>query len=185
MKRTLLLCLIAGELCAAEPAPRAFLVFDPPPHWECAESKGLFRCGPREAAAQRDAFLVFGMRKLPGGLETEDVGHGAVAGSKGNAVYSRTHWLNGQRWFDTLELDTQVAGYWTRELQTIARFDGESVLVFVSYVISSKKYAELAPVLDRLVRTLRLPQRMRNRPLSRNSDAAAAAREAVASSRRP
>lgn len=165
---------LAGFAKESEQTVR-FLVFDPPAGWHCVAAGELFRCTPDEEKDRRDSVILLGLRPAPqdGNLETlapaegEQVFRdGQIGPVIGRVQYSVRRSIASYPWIDSLQWNTTVRNFWKRELYTFARIDDRRYLVFVSYLISERRYAAFAPILDRFANGLSIPTGYRDSNLS-------------------
>ena len=66
-------------------------------------------------------------------------------------VYVRKRNINGFDWVDSLQENSELAGFWTRYVATVQK----PLAILVTYVVSNQKYQDLTPSFERMVASLK------------------------------
>lgn len=159
MKTWFLGLLVSCSLWAKQ---TSYLSFEEPPGWNCELStQGVFICeSPNETQRQDSLIMVFGapateydslanydqyLRKTKTILNDS----GKPIDSKVTFVRKRN--INGFEWMDSLQQNSELAGFWTRYVATVQK----PLAILVTYVVSENRYTELTPAFERMVATLK------------------------------
>jgi hypothetical protein len=168
-KKLGLLLLVGISLSLA--APRAakaakfanqFVEFELPPQWQCNLEGAEWVCQSLDVNKKRDAIIVLAA-KLKGDQDSLDQYtkyltapkiYTSVQGKsvKSDPKYTNKLNVNGQEWVDSLHLESEIPGFYTRYLATVK----EDIAVLVTYSINKEKYQQYLPQFDAMVNTLKV-----------------------------
>ena len=159
----------AGCLCASVPAHASkftnqFIEFELPPQWQCALEGAEWVCQNTVAAKKKDALIVLAA-KLKGDQDSIDQylaylknakSFNSVQGKpvKSDPKYAKTVALDKgtQPWVDSLHLESEIPGFYTRYLATVKQDIG----VLVTYSVNKNKYQEYLDVFEAMIKTLKV-----------------------------
>ena len=138
-----------------------FTEFELPPQWECALEGAEWVCQSLNEAKKREAVIVLAA-KLKGDQDSLDQyltylqaakTFTSVQGKpvKSEPKYAKTVNLNGQAWVDSLHLESELPGFYTRYLATVKQDIG----ILVTYSINKAKYQQYLGDFENLVKTLK------------------------------
>jgi hypothetical protein len=172
MSRKLIIMAIAG-LCFASTAFLAqraeaakfanqFTEFELPPQWACALEGAEWVCQNANEAKKRDAIIVLAA-KLKGDQDSIDQyldylkapkTYTSIQGKpvKSEMKYAKTVNINGHPWVDSLHMESEIPGFYTRYLATIKQDIG----VLVTYSINKTKYQDYLNDFEAMVKTLKV-----------------------------
>lgn len=139
-----------------------FVEFEAPPQFECKLDGAEWVCQSLEEPKRKDAIIVFAA-KLKGEQDSLDAYSAYLKKPKsftstaGKPVtseqkYTRITDLAGQAWVDSLHLDSEIPGYYTRYLATVHQDIG----VLVTYSIHKAKYQDYSKDFEAMVKTLKV-----------------------------
>lgn len=139
-----------------------FTEFELPPGWQCALEGAEWVCQNTNVEKKRDAIIVLAA-KLKGDQDSLDQYLAYLKGAKaytsvqGKPVkseprYAKTVNLNGQAWIDSLHLESEIPGFYTRYLATVKQDIG----VLITYSINQAKYQQYLDVFENMVKTLKV-----------------------------
>lgn len=139
-----------------------FVEFEVPPQWVCNLESAEWVCQSSDESKKRDAVIILAA-KLKGPQDSLDQYQTYLKSPKtfksiqGRPVksepkYAKTVNLNGQAWIDSLHLESEVPGFYTRYLATVKQDIG----VLVTYSINKNKYQSYLEPFDNLVKTLKV-----------------------------
>jgi hypothetical protein len=137
-----------------------FVQFELPPGWQCQLEGAEWVCQSTDDAKKRDAMIVLAA-KLKGDQDSLDqyLAYLKMAKSftsaQGKPVKSEPKSaqmvvINNQTWVDSLHLESEMPGFFTRYLATIKNDIG----VLVTYSVNRNKYQQYLADFDALVKTL-------------------------------
>ena len=165
--RTLVLGILALPLMYASSGFAAqfanqFCQFELPPQWQCSLEGAEWVCQSTVESKKKDAIIVLAA-KLKGDQDSLDQYLAYLKGAKtwntvqGKPVksevkYAKTQDINGQVWVDSLHLESEIPGFYTRYLATIKQDIG----VLVTYSINKNKYQQYTGDFENMVKTLRV-----------------------------
>ncbi|OFZ81330.1 MAG: hypothetical protein A2583_10440 [Bdellovibrionales bacterium RIFOXYD1_FULL_53_11] len=167
-KRTITLAAVLATAFAFSGPARAakfanqFTEFELPPQWGCNLEGAEWICQNANDAKKRDAIIVLAA-KLKGDQDSLDQylaylkapkTYTSIQGKpvKSEPKYTKSVSLNGQPWVDSLHLESEIPGYFTRYLATIKQDIG----VLVTYSINKAKYQQYLQDFDNMVKTLKV-----------------------------
>lgn len=159
---TLLTSLLFSTSVFAAKFSNQFVEFELPAKWQCNLESAEWVCQSVDAAKKRDAIIVLAA-KLRGTQDSLDQyldylkkpkSYTSVQGKpvKSEPKYTKTTDLNQHAWVDSLHLESEIPGFYTRYLATIKQDIG----VLVTYSINKDKYQEYLRDFETLVQTLRV-----------------------------
>lgn len=139
-----------------------FTEFELPPKWQCNLEGAEWVCQSTDDAKRRDAIVVLAA-KLKGDMDTleqyqeylkkeRDFAAPNGAKVKSNPKYVRVSQLNQQPWVDSLHLESEVPGFYTRYLATVK----QDIAVLVTYSINKAKYQDYLPQFEEMVKSLKV-----------------------------
>ncbi len=139
-----------------------FCEFELPPGWLCNLEGAEWVCQSSDTNKKRDAIIVLAA-KLKGDQDSLDQylvylkapkSYTSVQGKpvKSEPKYAKTININNHSWVDSLHLESEIPGFYTRYLATIKQDIG----VLVTYSINKDKYTEYLKIFETMVRTLKV-----------------------------
>ena len=139
-----------------------FVEFELPPQWECVLEGAEWVCQSKNEMKKRDAIIVLAA-KLKGEQDSLDQYLNYLKASKtytsvqGKSVksdpkYAKSVNLNNHPWVDSLHLESEIPGFYTRYLATVKQDIG----VLVTYSINQNKYQAYLNDFDNMVKTLKV-----------------------------
>lgn len=140
-----------------------FVEFElPSAKWNCALEGAEWVCQSTDDQRKRDAIVVLAA-KLKGDQDTLDkyqeylTKPRTFSGPTGQPVaskpkYARVSQVNGHPWVDSLHLESEIPGFFTRYLGTVK----EDIGVLVTYSINKNKYQEYLTQFDDMVKSLKV-----------------------------
>ncbi len=139
-----------------------FCEFELPPQWQCNLEGAEWVCQSTNDSKKRDAIIVLAA-KLKGDQDSLDQYlaylkapkiYTSVQGKsvKSEAKYAKNVNLGGQPWIDSLHLESEIPGFYTRYLATVKQDIG----VLVTYSINKDKYSSYLNDFENMVKTLKV-----------------------------
>ena len=139
-----------------------FTEFELPPQWQCTLEGAEWVCQNTNDAKKKDAIIVLAA-KLKGDQDSLDQylaylkAPKTYTSARGKAVKSEAKYakftnLNGQAWIDSLHLESEIPGFYTRYLATVKQDIG----VLITYSIAKSKYAQYLNDFEGIVKTLKV-----------------------------
>ncbi|MEK6580338.1 MAG: hypothetical protein AABZ55_14020 [Bdellovibrionota bacterium] len=139
-----------------------FAEFELPPQWQCNLEGAEWVCQNSNQSKKRDAIIVLAA-KIKGDMDSLDQYKSYLRAPKnftsaqGKPVksdpkYSKERNIEGQVWIDSLHLESEIPGYYTRYLATVKQDIG----VLVTYSISKEKYGQYTGDFETMVNTLKV-----------------------------
>ena len=139
-----------------------FCEFELPPQWQCNLEGAEWVCQSTDEKKKRDAIIVLAA-KLKGDQDSLDQYLAYLKSAKiytsvqGKSVkseprYAKSISLNGQPWIDSLHLESEIPGFYTRYLATVKSDIG----VLVTYSINKNKYQDYLKDFETMVGTLKV-----------------------------
>ncbi len=166
LNRLMMTIMLASALWTA-PAHAAkfanqFVEFELPPNWLCNLEGAEWVCQSTDEHKKRDAIIVLAA-KLKGDQDSLDQYLKYLSGPKvytsvqGKSVksdpkYAKKTDVNGQSWADSLHLESEIPGFYTRYLATVK----EDIAVLVTYSINKDKYQQYLPQFENMVGSLKV-----------------------------
>ncbi len=156
--------LLAFGLNSAHAAKFAnqFTEFELPPQWQCNLEGAEWVCQSTQDGKKRDAIIVLAA-KLKGDQDSLDQYLAYLKAAKtftsvqGKPVKSEPKYakhvnLNGHAWVDSLHLESEIPGFYTRYLATVK----EDIGVLITYSINKNKYQQYLQDFENMTRTLKV-----------------------------
>jgi hypothetical protein len=139
-----------------------FVEFELPAQWQCNLEGAEWVCQSLNEQKKRDAIIVLAA-KLKGDQDSLDQYttylkapkiYTSVQGKsvKSDPKYAKPLTINQQPWVDSLHLESEIPGFYTRYLATVKADIG----VLVTYSINKDKYQQYLPEFENMVRTLKV-----------------------------
>lgn len=139
-----------------------FVEFELPPQWQCNLEGAEWVCQSQDQKKKRDAIIILAA-KLRGPQDTleqyeiylkKPKSYNSVKGKavRSEMKYAKTLSISAQPWVDSLHLESEIPGFYTRYLATIK----EDIGVLVTYSINKNKYNLYLNDFENLVRTLKV-----------------------------
>ncbi|HLD99290.1 MAG TPA: hypothetical protein VJB59_03470 [Bdellovibrionota bacterium] len=139
-----------------------FTEFELPPQWQCNLEGAEWVCQSSNEAKKRDAIIVLAA-KLKGDQDSldqylaylkADKSYTSVTGRPVKSVmkYAKNVNINNHAWVDSLHLESEIPGFYTRYLATVKSDIG----VLVTYSINKSKYQQYLEDFDNMVKTLKV-----------------------------
>ena len=158
---TLMLAFISKPASAAK-FSNQFAEFELPPQWQCSLEGAEWVCQSSNEAKKREAIIVLAA-KLKGDQDSLDQYLSYLKGSKtftsaqgkpmkSDPKYAKTVEINGQPWVDSLHMESEIPGFYTRYLATIK----EDIGVLITYSINKAKYQDYLQDFENMVKTLKV-----------------------------
>ncbi len=165
LKNTLGLVLLMGFVIAPANASRftnQFIEFELPSHWRCNLEGAEWVCQGTDARKKRDAIIILAA-KLRGDQDSLDqylaylkkakVYKSVKSKSvKSDPKYAKTVSINKHAWVDSLHLESELPGFYTRYLATVKKDIG----VLVTFSVNKKRYQNYLRDIDNLIKTLKV-----------------------------
>ena len=162
MKSTILAILIGVNSTYAAKFTNQFIEFELPPQWSCNLEGAEWVCQSANEAKKKDAIIILAA-KLKGDQDSIDQYtsylkaakvYTSVQGKsmKSEPKYTNNSNLNGQPWVDSLHLESEIPGFYTRYLATVKQDIG----VLVTYTINKDKYQQYLQEFEGMVKTLKV-----------------------------
>ena len=156
------LALLAGTSSYAAKFANQFVEFELPPKWQCSLEGAEWVCQNTDPAKKREAIIVLAA-KLRGDQDTLEKYLDYLKSPKqwtsldGKPVrsepkYAKSQEINGQAWVDSLHLESEIPGFYTRYLATVK----EDIGVLVTYSMHKDKHTQYLADFENLVKTLRV-----------------------------
>jgi hypothetical protein len=139
-----------------------FVEFELPPQWQCSLEGAEWVCQSTNETSKRDAIIVLAA-KLKGDQDSIEQylaylkaakTYSSVQGKsvKSDPKYAKTVNLNGQPWVDSLHLESEIPGFFTRYFATVYQDIG----VLVTYSVNKAKYSQYLSHFENMVKTLKV-----------------------------
>lgn len=146
----------------AEKFANQFTEFELPPNWACQLEGSEWVCQSGDPSKKKEAIIVLAA-KLKGESDSIDQYYShlksvktftSASGKpmKSEPKYTKTTNINNQAWVDSLHLESEISGFYTRYLATVK----EDIGVLVTYSISKAKYQEYLPQFEAMINTLKV-----------------------------
>lgn len=159
-KKILALIFVAWALPALA-LKTAYVSFDHPDGWRCELSQGVWICQStlegerRESVVLSIATMATEWDSVDNYLEylkkprtiTDDQGKPVES----KVTYARKRDINGVVWVDSLQVNSELPGFWSRYVATVHN----KLAILITYVVSQEQYQRLAPQFERMVASLR------------------------------
>jgi hypothetical protein len=139
-----------------------FTEFELPPQWQCHLEGAEWVCQSEDATKTRDAIVVLAA-KLKGDKDSLDQYQSYLDKEKeflapnGKKVkssprYAKSIEINQHPWVDSLHLESEVPGFYTRYLATVK----QDIAVLITYSINKAKYQDYLPQFDAMVKSIKV-----------------------------
>lgn len=139
-----------------------FTEFELPPQWQCNLEGAEWVCQSTNEAKKKDAIIVLAA-KLKGDQDSLDQYESYLKGSKswtsiqGKPVksevkYAKMQAYGGQTWVDSLHLESEIPGFFTRYLATVKNDIG----VLITYSVNKNKYQDYVNDFNNMIATLKV-----------------------------
>lgn len=139
-----------------------FVEFELPPQWQCNLEGAEWVCQSTNEERKRDAIVVLAA-KLKGEQDSLDQyraylkqpkAYTSVGGKsvRSEPKYANDIQINAHPWIDSLHMESEIPGFYTRYLATVK----EDIGVLVTYSINRAKYQQYLDDFENLVKTLRV-----------------------------
>jgi hypothetical protein len=139
-----------------------FVEFELPPKWQCSLEGAEWVCQNTDPVKKREAIIILAA-KLRGDQDTLEKYLDYLKSPKswtsldGKPVrsepkYAKSQEINGQAWIDSLHLESEIPGFYTRYLATVK----EDIGVLVTYSMHKDKHTQYISDFENLVKTLRV-----------------------------
>lgn len=138
-----------------------FLEFEAPNNWTCLLEGAEWVCQNKDQTAKREAIIILAA-KLKGPQDSiaqfidyleKEKRYTSIQGKpvKSEKKYTKELVINEWSWADSLHLESELPGFYTRYLATTK----EDIAVLVTYSIAKDKYATYKDTFDNMVKTLK------------------------------
>lgn len=159
---TLLGCLLNPTSLLAARWSNQFIEFELPPQWACNLEGSEFVCQSTNEQKKRDALIVFAA-KFKGEQDSlmayeaylkAPKSYTSVQGKpiKSESRFARHSNLNNHDWIDSLHLESELPGFFTRYLATVK----DDIAVLVTYSINKNKYDQYQDEFDAMIKTMKV-----------------------------
>ncbi len=157
----LLVLLLPGATFAAK-FSNQFAEFELPPKWQCTLEGAEWVCQGTDEQKKRDALIVLAA-KLKGDTDSLEEFQKYLdkprifTAPNGRSVtsaprYTKTIQINQHPWMDSLHLESEVPGFYTRYLATVK----QDIAVLVTYSINKTKYTDYQAQFDEMVKSMKV-----------------------------
>lgn len=158
------LAVLAGWSLPAQASRFAnqFIEFELPPRWQCNLEGAEWVCQSTDETRKRDAIIVLAA-KLKGDQDSLDqyLNHlksakiyKSVQGRtvKSEPKYAKNIALAGHPWVDSLHLESELPGFYTRYMATVKQDIG----VLATFSVNKDKYNQYLPDIENMVNTMKV-----------------------------
>ena len=139
-----------------------FTEFELPPQWTCNLEGAEWVCQNADENKKRDAIIVLAA-KLKGDQDSLDQylaclkavkSYTSIQGKpiKSEVQFAQLKNFNGQGWVESLHLDSEIPGFYTRYLATVK----EDIGVLITFSVNKAKYKDYLKDFDSLTATLKV-----------------------------
>lgn len=143
----------------------AYVTFDHPEGWRCELSQGVWIC-QSSVETDRKESVVMSIATMATEWDTLDNYEKylkeprQIQDDDGNAItskvsYSRRRNINGHMWVDSLQMNSELPGFWARYLVTTHTAGQTKLAILITYIVSEDKYKQMAPQFERMVSSLK------------------------------
>ena len=160
-KKHLAFVVFVAWLSPAFALKTAYVSFDHPEGWRCELSQGVWICQSTAENDRRESVVLsiatratewdtvdnyLQYLQKPRTIQDEQ---GKPIESK--VTYARKRDINGVTWVDSLQVNSELPGFWSRYIATVQN----KLAILITYVVSEENYQRLAPQFERMVASLR------------------------------
>jgi hypothetical protein len=156
-----LVLLVAFWALPAFALKTAYVSFDHPEGWRCELSQGVWICQSTLEGERRES-VVLSIATMATEWDTTDnyleylKKPRTITDDQGKPVeskvtYARKRDINGVIWVDSLQVNSELPGFWSRYVATVHN----KLAILITYVVSQEQYNRLAPQFERMVASLR------------------------------
>jgi hypothetical protein len=139
----------------------AYVSFEHPEGWRCELSQGVWICQSTLEAERRDS-VVLSIATMANEWDSVDnyleylKKTRTITDDQGKPIeskvtYTRKRDINGIVWVDSLQVNSELPGFWSRYVATVHN----KLAILITYVVSESQYQRLAPQFERMVASLR------------------------------
>jgi len=139
-----------------------FVEFELPSSWVCLLEGTEWVCQNQQDPVKRKEAIIILAAKIQGDQDTLDQYLGYLknpktySNSQGKQItsqvkYAQNKSISEQPWVDSLHIDSEISGFYTRYLATVK--DGIGILV--TYSVNKDKYQEYSAMFEELVKSLK------------------------------
>jgi len=156
------LLLGSNKLAHAAKFANQFVEFELPAKWQCSLEGAEWVCQNTDAVKKREAIIILAA-KLRGEQDTLEAYLDYLKQPKrwtsidgksvqSEAKYARSADVNGHPWIDSLHLESEIPGFYTRYLATVK----EDIGVLLTYSVNKDKHTQYVNDFENLTKTLRV-----------------------------
>lgn len=152
-----------------------FIEFELPNKWKCQLEGAEWVCQSEDSSKKKEAIIVLAA-KLKGEQDTLDAYEAYLKkprafSSAGKSVTSQPKYvdkktINQQIWIDSMHLESEVPGFFTRYLATIK----EDIGVLVTYSVDKPKWSDYQKEFESMVSSLKVFRKPKAQVAAANSD---------------
>ncbi len=139
-----------------------FVEFELPTKWNCALEGAEWVCQSTNEEKKKDAIIVLAA-KLKGEQDTLDQYQEFLSKARNFTApnnkpvsskpkYAKVVQLNNHPWVDSIHLESELPGFYTRYIATIK----QDIAVLVTYSIYQTKYQEYLPEFETMVKSMKV-----------------------------
>lgn len=143
-----------------------YFAFDHPDGWECENPEKVMWICQAATDPDRKEALVLAMPARATDWDTIEnyetyLKQTRTLQDEDNAThtsevrYVRRRNINGHEWVDSLQLNSELPGFWTRYVATVNDTPVGKIAILITYVVSEERYKQLAPVFERMISSLK------------------------------
>jgi len=143
----------------------AYVSFDHPEGWRCELVQGVWICQSTLETEKRESIILSIATKASEWDSLENYEKylqqpRTIQDEEGNSItseitYTRTRTINGFKWVDSLQHNSELPGFWTKYLASVMSTRQNKYAILITYVVSEEKYSVLAPQFERMIATLK------------------------------
>ena len=146
----------------AEKFSSQFCEFELPPGWECALEGTEWVCQSTNADRKKEAIIVLAAKER-GEQDSLEAYQGYLKEKKvfqlpggknivSEPSYTKSIQINDHPWIDSLHLQSEIPGFYTRYLATVK----EKLGVAVTFSVAKDHYSTYLSMFDKMIQTLRV-----------------------------
>jgi len=139
-----------------------FVEFELPGSWTCLLEGTEWVCQNQQDVTKKKEAIIILAAKIQGDQDTLDQylsylkNPKTYTNSQGKQItsqvkYAQNKSIQDQPWADSLHVDSEIGGFYTRYLATVK--DGIGILV--TYSVNKNKYSDYSPMFEEMVKTLK------------------------------